>query len=261
MNTKYVKKENLVIQYHLQGEGYPIVLLASKGRSAKDFEQVAETLSKQGFHVIMPEYRGVEGSKGSMKNLNLIDLAEDVALVLDNEQIKSAFIVGHAFGNWIARILAKIRPDLVKAVCVLAAAAKGEFKPEISEALKNSSDYSIENEERLKYIEKAFFKTGHDASSWLEGWYTEAITVHTNATGKPPQDEWWDAGGKVKFFEIRAEHDPFAPLERAGEMKEQFGDRVTSITIPNASHSLLPEQPEAVASALLTYGKLLYDKY
>ena len=43
-------------------------------------------------------------------------------------------------------------------------------------------------------------------------------------------------------------------------MKEMFGDRVTTVEIQNASHALIPEQPEAVVAALVTYGKLLFNK-
>ena len=38
-------------------------------------------------------------------------------------------------------------------------------------------------------------------------------------------------------------------------MKDEFGDRVTVVVIPNASHALIPEQPKAVVDALATWVK------
>ena len=36
-------------------------------------------------------------------------------------------------------------------------------------------------------------------------------------------------------------------------MKDEFGDRVTVVIIPDASHALIPEQPAAVVDALLSW--------
>lgn len=40
-------------------------------------------------------------------------------------------------------------------------------------------------------------------------------------------------------------------------MKDEFGERVTIMVIPNASHALIPEQPKAVVEALATWIKKL----
>ena len=41
------------------------------------------------------------------------------------------------------------------------------------------------------------------------------------------------------------------------ELKDELGDRVTIMVIPNASHALIPEQPKAVTDAIVTWvGKL-----
>ena len=38
-------------------------------------------------------------------------------------------------------------------------------------------------------------------------------------------------------------------------MKDEFGDRVTVMVIPHASHALIPEQPKAVVEALTKWIK------
>ena len=40
-------------------------------------------------------------------------------------------------------------------------------------------------------------------------------------------------------------------------MKDEFGDRVTVMVIPGASHALIPEQPQAVVNALVGWVKTL----
>jgi pimeloyl-ACP methyl ester carboxylesterase len=40
-------------------------------------------------------------------------------------------------------------------------------------------------------------------------------------------------------------------------MKEEFGNRVTIVVIPNASHALIPEQPVAVSAAIVGWMQKL----
>jgi pimeloyl-ACP methyl ester carboxylesterase len=36
-------------------------------------------------------------------------------------------------------------------------------------------------------------------------------------------------------------------------LREEFGDRAKIVVIPHASHALIPEQPAAVADAIVTW--------
>jgi pimeloyl-ACP methyl ester carboxylesterase len=48
------------------------------------------------------------------------------------------------------------------------------------------------------------------------------------------------------------------PPESRNRYRDEFGaQRVTTTLIPRAGHALLPEQPEAVAKAVLEYLKQL----
>ena len=70
------------------------------------------------------------------------------------------------------------------------------------------------------------------------------------------QSEWW-SGGSAPLLDLQAAQDPFKPVEKRNEMKDEFGDRVTIAVIPNASHALFPEQPQAVVAALAAWIKTL----
>ena len=63
-----------------------------------------------------------------MEDLSMHDLAADVASVLEHENQGPAIVVGHAFGNFVARQIANDRPDLVRGV-VVAAASAGKVPP------------------------------------------------------------------------------------------------------------------------------------
>ena len=190
------------IEIWAQGEGPLIVLLPSLGRGAADFEPIASRLAQAGYRVLRPQPRGIGRSNGPLTGIDLHDYAADVATVIANENIVheniaheniaheniaheklgSAFVVGHAFGNRVARMLATDRPELVRAVALVAAKiGKAPSPPEVRAAIRNSADASLSDEERVKALRFAFFAPGNDPRGWLEGWYPQVLAAAIRA--------------------------------------------------------------------------------
>ena len=118
-----VTYDNVAIDLIAEGSGPLIVLLPSRGRDSEDYDSVAAGLAKEGFRVLRPQPRGMHASKGPMKDITLHDLARDVASVIARENAGPAVIVGHAYGNWVARMTAVDHPQLVRGVVLAAATA------------------------------------------------------------------------------------------------------------------------------------------
>ena len=68
-----------------------------------------------------------------------------------------------------------------------------------------------------------------------------------------------EMAGTRKTLERIPEEEPFKPRDRWDELKQEFGGRVTVITIPKASHALFPEQPATVARAIERWVSSLPD--
>jgi pimeloyl-ACP methyl ester carboxylesterase len=234
----------------VEGGGPLIVLLPSRGRDSEDYDEVAQGLAHAGFRVLRPQPRGIGKSSGPLQGLTLHDFAGDVAAVISHYG-GPAVIVGHAYGNWVARMTAVDRPDLVRGVVIAAAAAK-TYPAELSVAVTRSGDPSLPKEERLKYLRGTFFAPGSDPSIWLDGWHPEASESQRLAGLATKQTEWWSAG-QVPLLDLQADNDPFHPIEKMNELKDELGDRVTVAVVRNASHALLPEQPKAVVEAIVAW--------
>src|SRR5580704_9686212 len=238
-----------------EGRGPLVVLLPGRGRDSQDFDALAAGIATAGFRVLRPQPRGAGASTGPMKGLTLHDFARDMAEVIKHEGSGPAVIVGHAFGNWVARMTAVDDPALVRGVVIVAAAAKAypngfTGAKELSEAVRLAGDAKLPDEERLKYLRMAFFAPGHDASVWLKGWYGEVDEAEAAAGRATKQSEWW-SGGNVPLLDVQAANDPFKPASMSNEMRDEFGERVTIAVIANASHALIPEQPAAVVDVIV----------
>lgn len=196
-----------------------------------------------------------------MAGLTLHDFARDTAAVIQHEGDGPAIIIGHAFGNWVARMTAVDYSQLVRGVVIAAAAAKAypagfAGAKELSEAVRKSGDPAVADSERLKYLQLAFFAPGNDARVWLKGWYPEVDEAQSTAGRATKQSEWW-SGGTVPLLDLQGGLDPFKPPSSRNETVEEFGERATIVVIPNTSYALIPEQPAAVTNAILEWiGKL-----
>ncbi|KMO20269.1 alpha/beta fold hydrolase [Methylobacterium platani] len=258
---------NVTIEALSQGSGPTIVILPSLGRSGEDYDAVSRLLAEDGFRVLRPQPRGIGRSAGPMEGLTMHDLAADVASVIEHEKAGPAVVVGHAFGNFVARQIAADRPDLVKGVVVAAASAgkvppgstEKPIGPEMRKAIDGPSDPSLPEEKRLKYLRIAFFAPGNDPRVWLGGWNEAVHHMESHARNHTPVDDYF-AAGSAPILDLQAEHDPVAPRRFAGVLKSLLGDRVTIVVIPNASHALVPEQPAAVAREIAKFTRNLDAK-
>jgi pimeloyl-ACP methyl ester carboxylesterase len=250
-----VHYNDVQIDVVIDGSGPAVVLLPSLARDSDDYDEVAEGLAAAGFRVLRPKPRGIGRSTGPMTKITLHDFARDIAEVVKKVGGGKAVVVGHAYGNWVARMTAADHPDLVRGVVIAAAAAK-QYAPELSTAVTQAGNLALSDEDRLKALRFAFFAPGNDPTVWLKGWHPEIRDSQRAAVAAVKQDEWW-SGGTAPLLDLQAANDPFKPEAKRNEMKDEFGSRVTVAVIPNASHSLIPEQPKAVVEALTRWIKSL----
>jgi pimeloyl-ACP methyl ester carboxylesterase len=253
-----VVRGDVEIEVLKQGDGHPIVLLPSLGRGASDFDPIAERLAQAGFRVLRPQPRGIGASRGPMTGIDLHDYAADIAAVIEDDRNGPAFVVGHAFGNRVARMLATDRPELVRAVSLVAAnVGHAPSPPVVREAIKASADPARSATERLKALQFAFFAPGNDARSWLQGWHPEVLAAQRIA-GDCTSRQADYAGGKAPILYLQPDHDPLAHVEDAHEFQRALGARVTVKAISNCSHAAIAEQPDAVSDALIDFAKGLW---
>src|SRR5258707_294620 len=241
-----------------QGEGPMIVLLPSLGRGATDFDPIAERLADAGFRVLRPQPRGIGQSTGPWQGVKLEDLAADIAAVIEHNHNRPAFVVGHAFGNRVARMLATVRPELVRAVSLVAAnVGHNPSPPDVRAAIRMSANTSAPDDERIKAMQFVFFAPGSDARVWLKGWHPEVLAAQRIAGDLTPRTLDY-AAGQAPVLYIQPSHDPLAHVEDAEEYQRALGERVSVVVIPHSAHAVIGEQPDAVSDALINYAQSLW---
>jgi pimeloyl-ACP methyl ester carboxylesterase len=234
------------------GQGRPILFIPSLARGVADFDEVANQLARQGYMAILPDPRGT-GKTVAPAPTSLFDLAHDAAAVAEKLCNGPVDVVGHAFGNRVARSFATSSPALVRSVVLLAGGGKTPSLPRIGNSVSVSTQQGIvPDAQRIVAIKAAFFAEGHAPDIWLTGWYPQAAAYQGAAMKGSTVDQWW-AGGTAPILLVQADEDPVAPAGNRDELARDIGTRLTSVDLRHASHAILPEQPAAVTWLLAHY--------
>lgn len=233
-------------------EGPVVVMLASLGRPGSDFDDLAERLALKGYRIILPEPRGIGGSDGPMRGLTLHDLAADVAYVVETQTTAPVTMLGHAFGNRLARTTAADYPAFASRVILLACGGLIEMPEESMKALMGCFDETLSPDEHIECVRIGFFADGNDPEVWREGWHPQVMRMQSSAVRRTDVEDWWEAGGQPMLV-VQALDDAIALPANAHDLKRRLGERVTLAELPHAGHAMLPEQPAEIARVVGDY--------
>ena len=228
-----VRNGNAKLQVTLRGRGTAIVFIPSLGRGVHDFDDLSRRLAKSGYESILPEPRGIGASIGPLDGITLHDLAADVTAVIQALGARPVIIVGHAFGNRVARVVATDHPELVKKVILLAAGGDVPMSEKTQATFARVFDATLSKEERLSAIQSVFFAGGHDPKVWAGGWYFDVAKAQQAANRATPVNQWW-AGGSAPMLVLQGTEDIVAVPENSAKLEKEFPNRVRVVQIPNS---------------------------
>ena len=234
------------------GAGPTLVLLPGLGRSGHDLDAFGACLAAAGYRVLLPEPRGMGASTGSLDGITLHDLARDIAAVIETLCDGPAVVIGHAFGNRIARCLAADRPALVDLVVLLSSSGKVQPTPEIAEAIRLAQAVDTPADIRAEAVRAAWFAPGSDIAPWLDGWSQPVMRAYLAAAAATPVDEWWTAGS-AEVLIVQGLCDVSAPVGNGRLLHAEIGARATLIELADVGHALPVEKPALVANTVIDF--------
>lgn len=252
--THVVRRDDTSLEVRTLGAGAPVIFVPSIGRGVSDFDRLAADVAAAGYLAVLPDPRGIDGSEGPMRNITLSTLAQDVLNVVRSACAGPAVVVGHALGGRIAARAAAMSPGEIKRIVLLAVSAPGPIAPALKDALGGSVAQGFKSQDaRLSDLEKAYFAPGNDARAWLDGWHPFVASAQNRASVRSDREDW--SAVTTPTLVLWGEADVVGTWADAQDMAHAAGDRMTLVRVPRAGRALLPEQPKAVAAAVIAYLK------
>lgn len=104
--------DNSLIYYEISGNGFPLFLLHGNGGSGKYFEKQVPEFSHY-FKVFTVDSRGHARSTNISETLTFDQMAEDLYMIMEQEYVAQANIIGFSDGANLAMVFAKKYPEKV----------------------------------------------------------------------------------------------------------------------------------------------------
>jgi pimeloyl-ACP methyl ester carboxylesterase len=242
------------IEALVRGEGPLVVMVPSLGRGASDFDDLARRLAGAGYKAAAINPRGIGASDGPAAR-SMSDYARDIAELMKRLSPDGrATLIGHAFGNRVVRATASDHPEAVSSLILLACGGQAPIPEAAARALMDVFDQSLPPEAHIEAVKTAFFAPGGDPEVWRDGWHTEVSRAQQAALRASPFETWAGAGS-ARMLIIQASDDVIAPVANAQALLSAFPQRTEVVTLGNAGHAMLPEQPEAIAALVIDHLK------
>ncbi len=246
----------VTLEYTEQGDpkGIPVILLHGYTDSLHSFDLVMPRLPRS-FRVFALSQRG-HGNSSRPASYSPRDFAADVAAFMDELKIRSAVIVGHSMGSYVAQRFALDYPDRVMGLVLAGSFTTYKGNPEVLSlrdalASKQSDpiDRSFAREFQVSTISRAvpekFLETVIDESvklparvwkSALEAFLEDDSSGELNLIKAPTLIVW---GDRDSLF-LRKEQDTLASRIRGARL----------VVYSGTGHALHWEEPERFASDL-----------
>ncbi|MFF5007599.1 alpha/beta fold hydrolase [Streptomyces phaeochromogenes] len=262
------------IAYERCGAGRPVALVGGTGMPPVAWELcgLRGALVDAGFEVVTYAARGVAPSDAPPAPYTVEALAADLAGLLDALQLTDVTIIGYSLGSFTTELLARTRPDLVRAAVFLAGA--GPMSAVLDAVLQTGTALVS----ATGHVPPAFTKLQtlltslppevlrddeEQVRTWLELLDAQESlwASHEGAAGQfAACDRWARDGHRMSALAdihqpvlvAAFEHDLYFPA-RSGKAAVEALPRGEFVAIPGGAHAGLLTHPKETTEALLGF--------
>jgi 3-oxoadipate enol-lactonase len=139
MRMKKVDINGITLAYVRRGTGKPLMLVHGFPFDHTSWNGVASLLDGD-FDMILPDLRGFGESTTVKSPYQMIDMADDLAALLDDIGIEKTAIAGHSMGGYVALAFAKKYPQRVNGLALISSQAAADTSERKEGRYKTAQD-------------------------------------------------------------------------------------------------------------------------
>jgi 3-oxoadipate enol-lactonase len=251
-NMKKIDINGIRLAYIRRGTGVPLLLIHGYPLDHTIWDEVLPLLEKD-FDLILPDVRGFGESTTTNLQYSMNDIASDFVALLDHLGIQKAALAGHSMGGYVALAFARLHPERVTGLALVASQALADTPDGKNGRYKTAADVA---EKGVGLVAEAMTpKLSADAR--VQGFVRELIRKQ-NKDGVigalKAMAEREDSLALFSSFNfpivlIHGSADLLIPIERAHEVKKIIS-RAHLVELSDAGHMPMLEVPKRTADAL-----------
>lgn len=248
-----------LLNYVVEGQGQPLVLVHGVGANLQSWDRVTEKLAPH-YRIIRVDLRGHGKSSHIEGDYSLEKFAEDIVAVMDAEGIARADLAGFSLGGLISQCLALNYPDRFGKIAILSAVAA------------RTAEERAKVVARLAMIDKdgIIAVTGAARDRWFTEEFADAHPEEIQrriaeliANHKPSYREAYRVFGEGELGDrlheighetlvLTGEFDQGSNTRMAHYMHDQIPNS-TLVILPRFKHSILVEASDVVSDHLQAF--------
>ena len=240
------------LAYTRNGQGKPLVLVHGYPLDYSIWDEVVSLLDND-FDIIRPDLRGFGESEIVEGQYKIVDMAADIAGLLDYLKVEKAALAGHSMGGYISLAFARTYPERIAGLGLIASQSLADT-PERKQGRYEAAAEIIKT--GVEPIAEAF-------SPKLTPDKRVQAFIHKLIVKQPPEGltgalkamaERDDSTSILSGFSfpvaiLHGKLDELIPIERAQEMKALI-PHAHLTELPDTGHIPMMEHPQATAMAL-----------
>lgn len=246
---RVIAQGDLNIEIFSKGEGPPVLMHPGAFRPAEDLQALGDRIAEAGYRAVAINARGMGRSVGPTEGVTTGAFSSDLWMVADALGLSEVHLLGHAFGNRVVRRASAEQSGRVLSITLLSAG--GEIGPSsrFAELAGRYLNPELQRQQRLAALREAFFAPGHESDDWAD--ILEPKAFRWGVDVQEGMAAWYQ-GGTAPMLIIHGLQDLVAPPQNAWNLAI-MRPNARLIAIPNCGHAMLPEQPVAIANAVIAF--------
>ncbi len=236
-----------------------LVLLHGAGQDHTVWALVMRALAHRGYSLLAPDLPGHGKSEGPAP-LSIEEYAAWTRDLIAAAGFASAHLCGHSMGSLAALHLAASEPTIVDSLALIGTAATMPVHPELQAAADNGDHLAIELIISWGLAPRSH--TGRHPTPGLtlrESGFrlmerNDPAVIASDLRASSSYGGAIDAAAQVSCptLLLLGERDMMTPVRNAAPLRDAMPNAQT-IVVPNAGHSLMAEQPNAVIDAMTAF--------
>lgn len=251
-NMEKANVNGIELAYNRRGKGAPLVLLHGYPLDHRIWDEVVPLLENK-FDLIIPDLRGFGNSTTVDTPYTMDDFASDIAGLLDYLGIQKAAVAGHSMGGYVALAFARLFPDRVAGLGLVASQTladppdrkEGRYKSAAEVAEKGIS--GVVDAMTLKFTNDPNLQAF--AREVMERQYPQAYIGALKAMAERLDSTPLLASMRYPVVLVHGDADALIPIERAREVKDAVPHALLA-ELPGVGHLPMLEAKEETAKAL-----------
>jgi len=245
------------LSYTEQGQGTPLILLHGFPFNSSLWQHQMRSLS-DAYRVIAPDLRGFGRSEAAEDIYEMTLLAQDVLHLLDTLAIKKAVIMGHSMGGYVTLALWRLAAERFSALGLIASHVWADSDAQrqgreqlIAQVMERGAAAVVEALLPRLFAPKLRKDAPivNQARTMMLAARPTSLTSALRGMMRRPDSSDLLPQIAVPTLIMCGDSDPIVPPERAEQMARLLPN-ATLVTIQNAAHMPMLEQPQATATAI-----------